>query len=406
MFKSSGIMLVRSLFRPCYCISPTRSLSLTSHHRQKNLKKTVLHDFHIEKGGKMVDFAGWSMPVQYKDLGLIGSHHHTREKASLFDVSHMLQVKIFGKDRVKFIESLVVGDIQGLDENSGTLSLFTNDQGGILDDVIVNVTDSDHLYIVSNAGCGDKITKLYNEALSNFNGDANIEYVDNGLVALQGPLAAKILQNFVDFDLNKMYFMKGIYGKLFGVDNCRITRCGYTGEDGFEISVPRSETVTITEKLLENGDVKLAGLGARDSLRLEAGLCLYGSDMDETTTPVEASLTWCIGKRRRAEKNFPGAGIIVKQIKEKPQNRRVGIVTEGPTARSGAPICDENGVEIGRVTSGCPSPTLKKNISMAYVPTKNSKIGTSFSVQVRKKYHAAKIVKMPFTPAKYYFPSE
>nr|XP_039261229.1 aminomethyltransferase, mitochondrial-like [Styela clava] len=346
------------------------------------------------------------MPVQYKDLGLVASHHHTREKHHFLMCHICCKLKIFGKDRIKFIESLIVGDIQGLENNSGTLSLFTNDKGGILDDVIVNVTNDDHLYIVSNAGCGDKITALYNNALSDFKGDARIEYIDNGLVALQGPLAAKILQNGVNFDLSKMYFMKGFYGKLFGVDNCRITRCGYTGEDGFEISIPKEKTFAVTEKLLENEDVKLAGLGARDSLRLEAGLCLYGNDMDETTTPVEASLTWCIGKRRRKEKNFPGAEIILQQIKKKPEKRRVGLVNEGPTARSGASVFDNNGAEIGCVTSGCPSPTLQKNIAMAYVPTESSKIGTLFSVQVRKKVHPAKIVKMPFTPAKYYFPAK
>lgn len=357
----------------------------------------------------MVDFAGWSLPVHYKDLGLLASHHHTRQKASLFDVSHMLQVKIFGKDRVKFIESLVVGNVQELDPNTGTLSVFTNENGGILDDVIVNKTDEDHLYVVSNAGCSEKISKLYQDASQEFNstqGEAKVEIIDNALIALQGPLASQVLQACTDLDLNKMFFMNGTYGKVCGIDNCRITRCGYTGEDGFEISIPRQHAVNFVEQLLTNENVKLAGLGARDSLRLEAGLCLYGNDMDESRTPVEASLTWCIGKRRRAEANFPGAGIILKQIKEKPKERRVGLVTEGPIARGGTAVLDKNGQKIGQVTSGCPSPTLQKNVAMAYVPNSQSKIGTEHSVEVRKKVNPAVVVKMPFVPAKYYFPAK
>lgn len=354
----------------------------------------------------MVEFAGWSMPVHYKDLGLIASHHHTRQKASLFDVSHMLQVRIHGKDKVKFIESLVVGDINELADNSGTLSLFTNDSGGILDDVIVNKTSQDQpLYIVSNAGCSDKISSLYNDATSDLKSfDVGVEPIENGLIALQGPLAAKVLQKGVNHDLSKLYFMNGFTATLFGVPDCRITRCGYTGEDGFELSIPRDATVSVTEQILQDEDVKLAGLGARDSLRLEAGLCLYGNDIDETTTPVEASLVWCIGKRRRKYQDFRGSQKILQQIKDKPIKRRIGLITQTAPARAGAKVCDAEGNEIGHVTSGCPSPSLQKNIAMAYIPNLSSKIGSVHRVLVRKKLLEAKVVKMPFTPAKYYMP--
>lgn len=385
-----------------------RNISITSTSPSKSsLKKTVLNDFHVENGGKMVEFAGYSMPVQYKDLGLVASHHHTREKASLFDVSHMLQVCIHGKDKVKFIESLVVGDIAELPDNSGTLSLFTNDSGGIMDDVIVNKTDPDMpLYIVSNAGCADKILKLYQDALSDFqSSDVSLEPIDNGLIALQGPLAVKALQKGVEQDLSRLYFMRGITTKIFGIPNCRVTRCGYTGEDGFEISTPRDSTVAVTEKILQDKDVELAGLGARDSLRLEAGLCLYGNDIDETTTPVEGSLVWCIGKRRRNHKDFRGSKTILEQLKEKPKTRRIGIVTETAAARSGAKVFDSDGAEIGRVTSGIPSPTLQKNIAMAYIANPLSKIGSVHRVLVRKKMLDAKVTRMPFTPAKYYMSS-
>lgn len=404
MLKTSINPHMRAILHQC------RNWTITNRPAStKSLQKTVLYDFHVEHGGKMVEFAGWSMPVQYKDFGLVASHHHTRQKASLFDVSHMLQVKIHGKDRVKFIESLVVGDIQELKENSGTLSLFTNDSGGIMDDVIINKTDEDlPLYVVSNAGCSEKILQLYSDATSDFKsttgGDASVELIENGLIALQGPLAAQALQKGVDFDLSKLYFMRGVTGTIFGVKNCRITRCGYTGEDGFELSIPKEHAVTVSEQFLQDENVKLAGLGARDSLRLEAGLCLYGNDIDESTTPVEASLVWCIGKRRRAEKNMRGADIILEQIKQKPDKKRIGLVTDKTTARAGAPVCDSDGNEIGHVTSGCPSPTLQKNIAMAYIPNDVSKIGTKHHVLVRKKLLSSQVVKMPFTPANYYTP--
>jgi len=353
----------------------------------------------------MVDFAGFLMPVVYEGLTPTVSHNHTRTKASIFDVSHMLQTKVHGKDKEAFMEALVVGDIKGLGRNSGTLSLFTNENGGIMDDVIVSTTSEDYLYVVSNAGCSEKIQAHFQEKLKEHSHlDVTVEHMNNGLIAFQGPAAAKVLATGApDIDMEGMFFMNNKLTSVFGIGNCRVSRCGYTGEDGFEISVPHEKTVELAEKLLEHEDVELAGLGARDSLRLEAGLCLYGNDMDETTTPPEASLTWTIGKSRRKEANFPGAEKILQMIKDKPAARRVGLLVEKGIARQGAIVEDKDGNEIGRVTSGCPAPSIGKNVAMAYLPRQKCKAGTEVFVRVRKRLLPAKVSRMPFTPAQYYF---
>ncbi|KAL1269836.1 hypothetical protein QQF64_032125 [Cirrhinus molitorella] len=389
----------------------TRTVGLGATGRQDRqastevaLKKTPLHDFHRAQGGKMVEFAGWSMPVQYKDSH-INSHMHTRQHCSIFDVSHMLQTKVYGRDRVKFIESLIVGDIAELKDNQGTLSLFTNTKGGIMDDLIVTKTDQGYLYVVSNAGCADKDSAHMQARLQEFKAaghDVDLEFMEESLIALQGPSMAQVLQKGVGDDLRKLTFMTSVLTPVFGIQGCRVTRCGYTGEDGVEISVPSKDVVSLTEKLLADSEVKLAGLGARDSLRLEAGLCLYGNDIDETTTPVEASLVWTIGKRRRQALDFPGADIIVPQIKAKTQRKRVGLISTGPPVRQHTPILSSDGRVIGEVTSGCPSPCLKQNVAMGYVEAGFSKVGTSIQVEVRKKAVPAVVSKMPFVPTKYY----
>ncbi|XP_069796014.1 aminomethyltransferase, mitochondrial isoform X1 [Narcine bancroftii] len=384
--------------------SAVRLYSSHSHGGTESLRKTALYEFHRSEGGRMVDFAGWNMPVQYKDSH-INSHLHTRQHCSLFDVSHMLQSKVTGKDRVMFMESLIVGDIAELKDNQGTLSLFTNDKGGIMDDLIVTRTSDGHLYIVSNAGCADKDSAHMKEQLAKFKAagkEADVEFLEAGLIALQGPSAARVLQEGVSDDLHKLPFMWSAVMTVFGVQGCRVTRCGYTGEDGFEISVPIQSTVELAKSLLKNSEVKLAGLGARDSLRLEAGLCLYGNDIDETTTPVEASLLWTIGKRRRAAADFPGAEIILRQIKEKTRRKRVGLTSAGPPVRQHTPILNLDGKVIGEVTSGCPSPCLKQNIAMGYVESEYSKLGTPIKVEVRKKMVDAVVTKMPFVSTKYY----
>uniref|UniRef100_A0ABI7ZUY8 Aminomethyltransferase, mitochondrial n=2 Tax=Felidae TaxID=9681 RepID=A0ABI7ZUY8_FELCA len=344
---------------------------------QDVLRRTPLYDFHLAHGGKMVAFAGWSLPVQYRDSH-VASHLHTRRHCSLFDVSHMLQ---------------------------GTLSLFTNEAGGILDDLIVTSTSEGYLYVVSNAGCWDKDLALMQgkvRELQNMGSDVSLEVVDNGLLALQGPTAAQVLQAGVADDLRKLPFMTSAVMEVFGVSGCRVTRCGYTGEDGVEISVPAAGAVHLATALLENPEVKLAGLAARDSLRLEAGLCLYGSDIDEHTTPVEGSLSWTLGKRRRTAMDFPGASVILPQLKGKVQRRRVGLMCEGAPMRAHSPILNMEGTMIGTVTSGCPSPCLKKNVAMGYVPCEYSRPGTPLLVEVRRKQQMAVVSKMPFVTTNYY----
>jgi aminomethyltransferase len=406
------------LFSLTYFGTKSRKINLISSHRfysdvsnHSLPKKTCLYDFHVEKGGKIVNFAGFQMPVQYNDLSINESHLHTRAHSSLFDVSHMLQMLVKGKDRIEFMESITVADIQSLKEDSGSLSLYTKENGGIIDDLIVTKTSKDYLYVVSNAGRIEQDLAHVNSKRESFKSkgkDVSIEIQENrALIALQGPDSAKCLQPLVDCDLSKLYFMTSVLTKVCGVDESRITRCGYTGEDGFEISIPADKSVYVANSILSSskGIVKLAGLGARDTLRLEAGLCLYGNDIDENTSPVEASLVWTIGKRRKEMANFIGAQIILKQLKEKPTKRRVGLIglSSGPAARGHAPLLDSNTKKvIGQVTSGCPSPSLRKNIAMGYLPLTHTKVGTKVVCDIRGKHFEYEVVKMPFVDTKYY----
>jgi aminomethyltransferase len=348
----------------------------------------------------MVDFAGWEMPLQYSD-GVLKSHHHTREKASLFDVSHMVQTKWSGKDCTKFLESLVVADLTTLPVGHSTLSVFTNEKGGIIDDTVINKKTEDSFYVVSNAGCAEKDLAHIRAQLEKFNsngGECNVTVINESLVALQGPLAVKVIEQLSKSDLSNFAFMTSRTMNLEGI-KAYVSRCGYTGEDGFEIAVAHNEAEKLCRLILRDENVLLAGLAARDSLRLEAGLCLYGHDLDETISPVEAALTWTIGKNRRLHGGFLGADIILPQIKQGVSKRRVGLLIEGAPAREHAKVFAD-GQEIGHVTSGCPSPTLKKNIAMAYVKSGYHKLGTGLQVMVRNKMINASVVKMPFVPAK------
>ncbi|XP_044260537.1 aminomethyltransferase, mitochondrial [Tribolium madens] len=372
---------------------------------------TALYDFHVENGGKMVNFGGFMLPVQYSDLGIAASHLHTRKNASLFDVSHMLQTEISGSDCLAYMESLCTADLKTLPPNTSTLTVFTNEKGGVLDDLIITKISDDHLYVVSNAAMKKQdqqhlLKALDNHKKSNPNSNIKMKFFEpseRGLVALQGPKAAEVLQKMIDVDLSKLYFMTSTEATVCGCGACRVTRCGYTGEDGFEISMPAIKQVDITREIMKDGAVKLAGLGARDSLRLEAGMCLYGNDLTSETTPIEAALTWLVAKRRRESRDFPGAETIVSQIKNGASRKRVGLIADGgPPARHGTPIVDSNGNEIGSVTSGCPSPSLGKNIAMAYVPTDLSKNGTKHNLKIRDKIYSAVVTKMPFVPSNYY----
>ncbi|KAK9745219.1 Aminomethyltransferase folate-binding domain [Popillia japonica] len=376
--------------------------------------KTALYDFHVENGGKMVNFAGYSLPVQYGDHGIVKSHLFTRSHASLFDVSHMLQTEVRGNDSAEFIESVCTADLENLQKNSAGLAVFTNEKGGILDDLIVTKIGYDHLYLVSNAARREHDQKLLMTGLEIFKckypkADVRIQFFqprDRSLLAIQGPKSAEILQKFTTSNLSRLFFMKSTIASVCGVELCRVTRCGYTGEDGFEISLPSVKAVDVAREILTNEDVKLAGLGARDSLRLEAGLCLYGTDITEETTPVEAALSWLISKRRRRVLGFPGSDIIINQINDGSIIKRIGIIfADGPPARQGSVILDESGGKVlGSVTSGCPAPSLGRNIAMAYVPVEFSKPETKLCVKIRDKLYNAVVVKMPFVQTRYYLP--
>uniref|UniRef100_D3TLX4 Aminomethyltransferase n=1 Tax=Glossina morsitans morsitans TaxID=37546 RepID=D3TLX4_GLOMM len=377
------------------------------------VEHTALYDFHVQHGGKIVNFGGYALPVQYADQGIAASHLHTRAHASIFDVSHMLQTYVHGKDAIECIESICTADIHNTSNANGSLTVFTNSAGCILDDLIVTRVNDKQLYVVSNAAMKQQDMALMEAAVAKRKAegkDVSIEFLspkDQSLIALQGPSSVKALANLTKANLQQLYFMTTIISEVAGVNDCRITRCGYTGEDGVEISVPSSKIKHVTESLLQqtNGNVKMAGLGARDSLRLEAGLCLYGNDIDSNTTPIEGALAWLVAKRRRAELNFPGAEIIVNQLKSGVQKRRIGLKlsTAGkpPPARSGAHIYHNN-VEVGYVTSGCPSPSLGFNIAMGYIKEELKQAGTKVQVKIRDRFYDAEVAKMPFTKTNYF----
>lgn len=322
----------------------------------------------------------------------------------------MLQTFVTGKDAIECFETLTTADIQGLAKGSGSLTVFTNDKAGILDDLIVSRVNSKFLYVVSNAARKEHDSQLILSAVDRFRGKGkgvDVKFFDpneKALLAFQGPAAQKVLQQLTQVKLSELFFMNTIEAEVAGVKDCRITRCGYTGEDGFEISIPAHKGSFVAEALLDSkaGNVKLAGLGARDSLRLEAGLCLYGSDIDETTSPIEAGLAWLVAKRRRAEKDFPGAEIILNQLKNGCTRRRVGIkLNSGPPARHGVEVIAD-GKKIGEITSGCPSPTLNSNVAMGYINDEFKKPGTKVDLKIRDKLYSAEISKMPFVPSNYY----
>ncbi|XP_075232871.1 aminomethyltransferase, mitochondrial isoform X2 [Lycorma delicatula] len=324
----------------------------------------------------------------------------------------MLQTEIKGENRIEFLESICTTDINGLAENGSALSLFIdNDTGGILDDFVVTKTSEGYLYLVSNASRRDHDSKLLlkNQEIFRKNGkDVVITFLEpeyQSLVAMQGPKTAEILQPLTNIDLNKLHFMTSSIGRICDIEDCRVTRCGYTGEDGVEISIAAGKSVQLVESLLKFGGdkIKLAGLGARDTLRLEAGLCLYGNDIDETITPAQAGLGFTIGKRRKELKNFPSASIILLELLWGPYKRRVGFksLSNGPPARQGAQIFVKD-VNIGYITSGCPSPVLGHNIAMGYVKKEYSSPGGTVQVQIRDKLFNMEICKLPFVPTKYY----
>lgn len=356
----------------------------------------------------MVPFAGWSMPIQYAD-SIMDSTHHCRSAASLFDVAHMCGLSLTGRDAVAFLETLVVGDVAAMAPGTGGLTVFTNERGGIIDDSVVTRVADDDVYLVVNAGCADKDLAHIGAHLASAQAAgkdvAMTVHSDRALLALQGPKAAGLLATVSDVPLNTFYFSHFAKADVAGVP-CWITRTGYTGEDGFELSIPADAATTVAAALLQaqGGAVaRWAGLGARDALRLEAGLCLYGNDLTESITPVEAGLTWTIGKRRRADCAFLGGDVIARQLADGVTVRRVGLVAaKGAPPRQHSAILDAAGKRVGEVSSGAFSPCLKQNIAMGYVPKELAKAGTQVQVETRGKATAAVVTKMPFVPNNYY----
>jgi len=365
-----------------------------------DLKRTCLYDMHLSLGAKMVPFAGHEMPVQYP-MGVMGEHLHTRAQAGLFDVSHMGQVILGARGAAEALEALVPVDVLDLPEGRQRYAFFTNDEGGILDDLMI-ANRGDHLFLVVNAACkAEDIAHLQAHV-------AGVEPVlDRALVALQGPAAATALARLVP-GAEDLRFMD-VATLAWNDADLWISRSGYTGEDGFEISLPEHRAEDFCRALLDMDEVAPIGLGARDSLRLEAGLCLYGHDIDTTTTPTEAGLNWAIAKVRRTggarAGGFPGAGRILRELTDGPARLRVGLRPESRAPmREGTALfaTEEAAAPVGHVTSGAFGPSIGAPMSMGYLPTGLAIPGTRVWGEVRGKRMAAQIVSLPFRPSTYH----
>ncbi|WP_257169069.1 glycine cleavage system aminomethyltransferase GcvT [Bradyrhizobium sp. SRS-191] len=372
-----------------------------------SLKRTPLHALHVSLGGKMVPFAGYEMPVQYAP-GVLKEHLHTRAAAGLFDVSHMGQVALVPKsgtvaDAAAALERLVPQDIIGIPAGRQRYAQFTHADGGILDDLMV-ANFGEHLVLVVNAACKEADIQLLRNGLSDV---CDVQpLTDRALLALQGPKAASVLAKFCA-EADGMRFMDSGPRTVDGLA-CYVSRSGYTGEDGYEISVPADEAEQLAEALLSDKDVLPIGLGARDSLRLEAGLCLYGHDIDTTTTPVEAALEWSVQKVRRTggarAGGFPGAAKILAQFDGGAARRRVGLRPEGRApVREGAVLfaSADGGEPVGKVTSGGFGPTLNAPVAMGYVPTALAALDTQLFADVRGQRLPLRVAATPFVPNTY-----
>ena len=364
------------------------------------LQRTPLHALHLELGAKMVPFAGYEMPVSYP-AGILAEHKHCRSAAALFDVSHMGQLRLVGAGAAAALESLVPVDVIGLAPGKQRYAFFTNTAGGILDDLMITCRDDDLLLIVNAACKAADISHL----VTNIGHRCQVQPLPGrALLALQGPRAVSALAR-LNPAVAALTFMTGVAVTLDGAE-CFVTRSGYTGEDGFEISVPADAAAALARALLAQPEVKPAGLGARDTLRLEAGLCLYGHDIGTTTTPVEAGLTWAIQKVRRAggarAGGYPGAAVIDGQLATGVSNKRCGLLgLERVPVREGAVIVDAHGRKLGRVTSGTLSPTVDQPIAMAYLSANHAIAGHEVYAEVRGKRQPMKVVPMPFAAHRY-----
>jgi aminomethyltransferase len=367
------------------------------------LQRTPLHALHLELGAKMVPFAGYDMPVSYP-AGIIKEHRQSRESAALFDVSHMGQLRLTGADAAKALETLVPMDVLGLADGQQRYAYFTNANGGILDDLMITRrADHDDLLLIVNAACKQADTQ---HLITNIGHRCSVQPLpERALLALQGPKAVQALAR-LNPAVATLVFMTGVSVKLVGAD-CFVTRSGYTGDDGFEISVPADQAEALARELLAQPEVGPVGLGARDTLRLEAGLCLYGHDIDTTTTPVEAALTWAIQKIRRAggarHGGYPGASVIDGQLATGSATKRVGLIgLERVPVREGAIIKDAQGHKLGRVTSGTLAPTVARPIAMAYLAANHALPNHEVYADVRGKPQPMRVTTMPFTPNHYF----
>ena len=366
------------------------------------IKQTVLHQSHVDAGAKMVPFAGYDMPVSYP-MGIIKEHLHTRENAGLFDVSHMGQISVSGPQAALHLESLIPVDIVSLETGQQKYGLFLNDDGGVLDDLMIARIAKEEFILVVNAACKYNDFEYLKMRIGN---QVKVEMIQNqSLLALQGPKSAEVMRR-LGYDFSDMGFMS-VRKVEFNGYPCIFTRSGYTGEDGFEMSMHDQHAAEIARLLLNDEDVEWVGLGARDSLRMEAGLSLYGHEITELTTPIEASLLWAISKPRRTggerSGGFPGDHIILPQIQESVSRKLVGLQPSGKAPiREGAIIKDNAGDEIGIITSGGFSPSLGKPISIGYVNIHYSKVDTQLNAIVRGKSLPMTVAKLPFVPQRYY----
>ena len=369
----------------------------------ETLKQTPLYALHLELGGKLVPFAGYAMPVQYP-AGILKEHLHTREKAGLFDVSHMGQAFLSGDDPARALEGLTPADLSGLPEGMQRYGLLLNETGGIKDDFMTTrLKGEPALYLVVNAATKDGDFAYMGEKLA---GAADLKpQPQRALLALQGPMAADVLER-VSPGISSLTFMQAVRANVAGAPAI-VSRTGYTGEDGFEISLDGKNADRVARTLLGDDRVLPIGLGARDSLRLEAGLCLYGHDMDEATDPVEANLTWSMGKRRKETRDFPGSDRIMGHLLNGAGKKRVGLRPEGRApAREGTEIADKSGRVVGHVTSGGFGPSLNAPVAMGYVESQFSAPGTRLDLLVRGKAMPAEVVAMPFVPNRYKRPAK
>lgn len=365
------------------------------------LLRTPLDALHRELGARMVPFAGYEMPVQYT-AGIIAEHLHTRTAAGLFDVSHMGQVTVAGEGSAGLLESLVPADIEGLADNRSTYALFTSDSGGVLDDFIVTRRAADRFFLVVNAACKEQDLARLRSRQST---QAVTMLEQQALLALQGPAARDVVRELCPAAA-ELVFMQGCDARIEGVD-VYITCSGYTGEDGFEISVPAGDAEGLARRLLAFEEVEAIGLGARDSLRLEAGLCLYGHELTPDIDPVEAGVAWAVSKARRADGErpggFPGADVILARLPDRTPRCRVGLRGEGRRPmREEQSVLDSQGRRVGEVCSAAWGASVGGPIAMAYVKRECGAPGTALSVDVRGKQAPASVVALPFVTRRYY----